>query len=77
MTWGDAIIDALKNYPEKRNAKAAEVVNILVQLEGITEDRAFTESSKKASVPLGRMMNCSIVYHTDICSIGSQAEQLI
>ena len=42
MTWGDAIIEAPKNYPEKRNAKAAEVVNILVQLEGITEDRAFT-----------------------------------
>ena len=42
MTWGDAIIDAPKNYPEKRNAKAAEVVNILVQLEGITEERAFT-----------------------------------
>ena len=42
MTWGDAIIDAPKNYPKKRNAKAAEVVNILVQLEGVTEDRAFT-----------------------------------
>ena len=42
MTWGDAIIDAPKNYPEKRNAKAVEVVNILVQLEGITEERAFT-----------------------------------
>ena len=42
MTWGDVIIDAPKNYPEKRNAKAAEVVNILVQLEGITKERAFT-----------------------------------
>ena len=42
MTWGDIIIDAPKNYSEKRNMKAAEVVNILVQLEGFTEDRAFT-----------------------------------
>ena len=42
MTWGDVIIDAPKNYPKKRNAKAVEVVNILVQLEGITEERTFT-----------------------------------
>ena len=42
MTWGDIIIDAPKNYSEKRNMKAAEVVNILVQLEGMTEERAFT-----------------------------------
>ena len=31
-----------KTILKKRNAKAAEVVNILVQLEGISEDRAFT-----------------------------------
>ena len=44
-----------------------------VDLGGLT----FTQSSKKASVPLGRMMNCGFIYNTDSCSIGSQAEQLI
>ena len=41
------------------------------KIDSLQEEKRFTESSKKASVPLGRMMNCSFIYNTDSCSIDS------